>query len=126
MAKAKKAEQEEALEKKLWRTADKLPKNMDAAEYKHVVLGEKNHFWRSAPSKTLLFLVIADMILGLLFSTFGLLGFKAIPFTQTTVVIIYTAVSSFILNDLIKIVLFKKWHEKVSETVKIISTNNKQ
>lgn len=39
MAKAKKVEQEEPLEKKLWKTADKLRKNMDAAEYKHVVLG---------------------------------------------------------------------------------------
>lgn len=34
-----KTEQEESLEKKLWKTADKLRKNMDAAEYKHVVLG---------------------------------------------------------------------------------------
>jgi type I restriction enzyme M protein len=27
------------LEKTLWQTAEKLRKNMDAAEYKHVVLG---------------------------------------------------------------------------------------
>ena len=27
------------LEKKLWSAADKLRNNMDAAEYKHVVLG---------------------------------------------------------------------------------------
>ena len=39
MAKTQKIEQEEALEKKLWKAADKLRKNMDAAEYKHVVLG---------------------------------------------------------------------------------------
>ncbi|MDQ6814927.1 MAG: type I restriction-modification system subunit M N-terminal domain-containing protein, partial [Bacteroidota bacterium] len=39
MAKAKKEVQEEALEKKLWKTADRLRKNMDAAEYKHIVLG---------------------------------------------------------------------------------------
>jgi type I restriction enzyme M protein len=39
MAKAKKTEQEEPLERKLWKTADKLRKNMDAAEYKHVALG---------------------------------------------------------------------------------------
>lgn len=39
MAKIKKDEQEEPLEKKLWKAADKLRKNMDAAEYKHVVLG---------------------------------------------------------------------------------------
>lgn len=30
---------EEPLEKKLWKAADKLRKNIDAAEYKHVVLG---------------------------------------------------------------------------------------
>jgi type I restriction enzyme M protein len=39
MAKAKKETPEEPLEKKLWKAADKLRKNMDAAEYKHVVLG---------------------------------------------------------------------------------------
>jgi type I restriction enzyme M protein len=39
MAKTSKTEQEEPLEKKLWKAADKLRKNMDAAEYKHVVLG---------------------------------------------------------------------------------------
>src|SRR5919112_1734917 len=39
MAKTSKAEQEEPLEKKLWKAADKLRKNIDAAEYKHIVLG---------------------------------------------------------------------------------------
>jgi type I restriction enzyme M protein len=35
----KKQETEEPLEKQLWKSADKLRKNIDAAEYKHVVLG---------------------------------------------------------------------------------------
>lgn len=39
MAKSKKVEVEQPLEKKLWAAADKLRKNMDAAEYKHVALG---------------------------------------------------------------------------------------
>lgn len=39
MAKKIKQQVEEPLEKKLWKAADKLRKNMDAAEYKHVVLG---------------------------------------------------------------------------------------
>ncbi|MFN8865102.1 MAG: N-6 DNA methylase [Flavobacteriales bacterium] len=39
MAKKTKEKEEEPLEKKLWKAADKLRKNMDAAEYKHVVLG---------------------------------------------------------------------------------------
>ena len=41
MAKAKKTKEikEEPLEKQLWSAADKLRKNIDAAEYKHVTLG---------------------------------------------------------------------------------------
>ena len=39
MAKAAKAIKQEPLEKQLWKAADKLRKNIDAAEYKHVVLG---------------------------------------------------------------------------------------
>ena len=39
MAKTAKTEQEEPLKVKLWKAADKLRKNMDAAEYKHVALG---------------------------------------------------------------------------------------
>lgn len=39
MAKEKVQKTEEPLEKQLWKTADKLRKNIDAAEYKHVVLG---------------------------------------------------------------------------------------
>ncbi|MCG2589525.1 type I restriction-modification system subunit M [Rhodohalobacter sulfatireducens] len=35
----KKGTKEEPLEKQLWKTADKLRKNIDAAEYKHIVLG---------------------------------------------------------------------------------------
>ena len=38
MAKQK-ANTEEPLEKQLWKAADKLRKNIDAAEYKHIVLG---------------------------------------------------------------------------------------
>jgi len=39
MAKTTKTTIEEPLEKQLWKTADKLRKNIDAAEYKHIVLG---------------------------------------------------------------------------------------
>ncbi|TFG89098.1 MAG: SAM-dependent DNA methyltransferase, partial [Candidatus Atribacteria bacterium] len=38
MAKSK-TEEKEPIEKQLWKAADKLRKNIDAAEYKHVVLG---------------------------------------------------------------------------------------
>ena len=44
---AAKASAEEPIEKQLWKAADKLRKNIDAAEYKHVVLGS-----RCAPEET--------------------------------------------------------------------------
>lgn len=39
MAKKPKEVKQEPLEKQLWKAADKLRKNIDAAEYKHIVLG---------------------------------------------------------------------------------------
>ena len=39
MAKKKKEEVQETIEKTLWKAADKLRKNINAAEYKDVVLG---------------------------------------------------------------------------------------
>ena len=39
MAKPKENKTEEPIEKQLWKAADKLRKNIDAAEYKHIVLG---------------------------------------------------------------------------------------
>ncbi|MBC2745414.1 MAG: SAM-dependent DNA methyltransferase [ANME-2 cluster archaeon] len=39
MAKSNHKTQEESLEKQLWKAADKLRKNIDAAEYKHIVMG---------------------------------------------------------------------------------------
>jgi type I restriction enzyme M protein len=39
MAKKNNNGKDEPLEKQLWKSADKLRKNIDAAEYKHVVLG---------------------------------------------------------------------------------------
>jgi type I restriction enzyme M protein len=39
MAKARNNNGDLTFEKKLWQAADKMRNNMDAAEYKHVVLG---------------------------------------------------------------------------------------
>jgi type I restriction-modification system DNA methylase subunit len=39
MVKAKMNNNKEPIEKQLWKAADKLRKNIDAAEYKHIVLG---------------------------------------------------------------------------------------
>lgn len=73
------------------------------------VVREKKHFWHSVPSKTLLFILIADMILGIVISSYGLLGLSAVPVSMTFLVILYTAVFSFLVNDFVKFALLKKW-----------------
>jgi H+-transporting ATPase len=78
------------------------------------VVREKRHFWSSWPSKTLLFLILSDMTIGFLLTTFGLLGLKAIPLNQTLMVFGYVGVFSLLINDFIKYILIKKWHMEVS------------
>jgi H+-transporting ATPase len=73
------------------------------------VVREKHHFWHTAPSKTLFYIIAADLLLGAALATYGLLGFKAIPLSQTLAAFIYTAAFSFIVNDLVKVMLLKKW-----------------
>jgi len=72
------------------------------------VVREKRHFWSSWPSKMLLYLIIGDMILGVILTTFGIL-FKAISIKDTLIVIGYACLISFTLNDFLKFVLLKKW-----------------
>jgi H+-transporting ATPase len=71
------------------------------------VVREKKHFWNSAPSHTLLFLLIADLLISISFASFGILGFKAIPLIQSLTVFSYTAGCSFLINDQVKYLLFK-------------------
>jgi len=73
------------------------------------VVREKNHFWNSLPSKTLLFVILVDMIFGISLTYFGLLGFASIPIEQTLTVMGLTFVFSFTINDLVKFMLLKKW-----------------
>jgi H+-transporting ATPase len=77
------------------------------------VVREKRHFWSSIPSKTLLLIILADMILGVIFATYGLLGFKAIPLTLSLIVIGYTLICSFAVNDFIKFFLLIKWSKNI-------------
>jgi len=77
------------------------------------VFRERNHFWNSMPSKIYLIVVIADMIIGIIIPSFGLLGFESIPITQTLFVIGYSFVFSLVINDLIKFNLIKRVDAKV-------------
>jgi len=69
---------------------------------------EREHFWNSMPSKTLLTSIILSMVAATIVSTVGIPGLKALPLIETLFVILYSLMSSLILNDLVKFILVKK------------------
>jgi H+-transporting ATPase len=69
---------------------------------------EREHFWNSMPSKTLLTSIILSMVAATIVSTVGIPGLTALPLTETLFVIFYSLTSSLILNDLVKFILVKK------------------
>jgi magnesium-transporting ATPase (P-type) len=69
---------------------------------------EREHFWNSMPSKTLLTAILLSIVTGTTVSTVGIPGLKALPFSETLFVIFCSLVFSLILNDLVKFFLVKK------------------
>jgi len=72
------------------------------------VVRERGHFWNSKPSKTLLTVIVLDIIVATLISVAGIPGLKAMPFAVTLSVIAYSFIFSLIVNDSIKLILVKK------------------
>jgi len=71
------------------------------------VLREKKHFWSSIPSKTVLFIVLGDIIFAIYITTLGYLGFVPLPINITAWVIGYILVLSLAINDTLKFFLLK-------------------
>jgi H+-transporting ATPase len=69
---------------------------------------ERRLFYKSMPSKILLFSIIASLIVGTVLVTVGIPGLVAVPFTQTLVMLGLSAFFAFIVNDLAKVFIVRK------------------
>ena len=69
---------------------------------------EKNHFWHSKPSRTLIISMIIDVIAGILIGLFGLPGLTPISIDLLLFIIGMTFFFFLIINDTIKYVLHRK------------------
>lgn len=78
------------------------------------IVRERGHFWQSAPSKALLFTILADMILAGFLVTVGIPGLKAIPLFDTAVVIVASCLFAFLVDEPIKYLLLNKRARPVS------------
>jgi len=73
------------------------------------IVREKGRFWQSAPSKTLFWIILADITLGLIIPTVGLLGFTPMPLKYTLFIFAYIFITVFTVTDYVKYLLFKRF-----------------
>ncbi|MGB9809923.1 MAG: HAD-IC family P-type ATPase, partial [Caldanaerobacter sp.] len=72
------------------------------------VVRERGHFWESIPSKSLLYTVIADLIVVTILVSVGIPGVKPIPITHTATVITLSLLFSFLVNDPVKYLMLRR------------------
>jgi H+-transporting ATPase len=72
------------------------------------VVRERGHFWESIPSKSLLYTVIADLIVVTILVSVGIPGVKPIPIQHTATVIALSLLFSFLINDPVKYLMLKR------------------
>jgi len=66
---------------------------------------ERRHFWASRPSKTLLYATVLSLVAATMIVTVGIPNLPSVPLTQTLLIMLLSAVFSFIVNDYIKYVM---------------------
>ncbi len=67
-----------------------------------LIARERDAFWKSKPSRTLLVSIIADVAICVVISIVGMSGFDAIPVEDIFIVLGYCFLFSLIVNDFIK------------------------
>jgi magnesium-transporting ATPase (P-type) len=73
------------------------------------VVRERRHFWSSMPSRTLLSVILADMLIAIMISALGITGaLQRLPLQMTAFVIGFNIIFSLFVNDSVKIHLIKK------------------
>jgi H+-transporting ATPase len=68
---------------------------------------ERQWFWATLPSKTFLFALTADVIMGTVLTFVGLPGLMPLPWWQTLAVFVYAMVACLGVNDAVKVAMIK-------------------
>jgi plasma-membrane proton-efflux P-type ATPase len=73
-----------------------------------VSVRERRRFWRSAPSRTLLLVLVLDGLAGTLLATLGVLGFQRLPWADVAAIFGYAMIACLVVNDALKVALFRR------------------
>ncbi len=69
---------------------------------------ERRHFWDSMPSKTLLISNVASILIATVIATTGMPGLTPVALWQTLLVLAFSALFAFVINDSVKYVMVEK------------------
>src|SRR3972149_642108 len=74
-----------------------------------LILRERRHFWESRPSRTLLGFIAADILAVVGFSLVGVPQLPALSPVEILTVLSFSAATSFLINDAVKVALVRRF-----------------
>jgi len=77
-----------------------------------MIVRERNHFWNSKPSRFLSVTVLAEVLLVIAISVFGVLELAPLGYLPVLAILGYALLTTFVINDPIKVYLIRKFKTK--------------
>jgi len=74
-----------------------------------MIVRERNHFWDSRPSRFLAITVLAEVLLVIAISVFGVLELAPLGYLPVLAILAYTLLTTFLINDPLKVYLINKF-----------------
>ncbi len=74
-----------------------------------MIVRERNHFWKSKPSRFLSIMVLAEVLFVIAVSVFGVLELSPLGFVPVLAILAYALLTTFLINDPIKVYLIHKF-----------------
>ena len=81
-----------------------------------MIVRERNHFWKSRPSKFLSITVLAEVLFVIAISVLGVLELAPLDYVPVLAILGYTLLVTFVINDPVKVYLTRKFKAKSSES----------
>ena len=76
-----------------------------------MIVRERNHFWKSRPSRFLSITVLAEVLLVIAISIFGVLELAPLGYLPVLATLGYATLTTFLINDPIKVYLTRKFKD---------------
>jgi H+-transporting ATPase len=80
-----------------------------------MIVRERNHFWKSKPSRFLGVTILLEMLFVMTISIFGVLELAPLGIVPVLAILGYALLTTFVINDPIKVFLMRKFKTKQSQ-----------